>query len=63
MVCLNCSGEIFGEARIVDSLLGVAMWNKLHPEDERTELVLCSDACTLELGRRLGEQLRDQEVR
>jgi hypothetical protein len=44
----------------VDSVLGLGMWNALHPSDQRTALWFCSDTCTFAAGQRLGRAVRDE---
>jgi hypothetical protein len=46
--------------RRVDSVIGLAVWNHLHPTDQRTALWFCSDGCTLLAGQRLGRGVRDE---
>lgn len=57
MNCLNCDKPNAGH--LVDSGLGVAAWNHLHPEDKRATLPICDEVCAYELGIKQGERLRD----
>lgn len=50
--CEQC-GRIPAPRR-VDSPLGLALWNKAHPNDQRTALWFCSDECIVACGFRLG---------
>jgi hypothetical protein len=46
----------------VDSAIGLALWNRWHPDDQRSALWFCSDECTFWNGYGLGDRL-EQEVR
>jgi hypothetical protein len=56
--CDNCGRELEPDHRVVTSNLGLDVWNRVCPEDQRTELHTCDDACTLQLGRCMGWAIR-----
>jgi hypothetical protein len=56
--CDECGGQ--PAPHRVDSALGLGVWNLLYPDDQRTALWFCSDACTLLAGQRLGRGVRDE---
>jgi hypothetical protein len=55
--CQHCQKEA-AQPRVVDSLIGLAAWNMLHPEDPRTQMVFCSGLCILAFGLELGREVR-----
>jgi len=46
----------------VDSLLGLALWNRLYPEPARTALWFCTDDCILACGQGLMRHAIDRGV-
>lgn len=44
-LCLNCALPLPDPPFIVDSALGVAIYNKLHPDAPRVDLRFCSERC------------------
>jgi hypothetical protein len=35
------------------------LWNRLYPEDQRTELWFCSETCIFKNGLKLGKAFKD----
>ena len=56
MKCDHCGAE---DAKLkVDSAIGLAVWNRIFPDDRREALFLCSADCCLLLGKKMGEYLK-----
>lgn len=53
--CDHCGLQLQASRSIVDSRIGVATWNALHPQDPRQQLRFCDEKCTLMAGIKLGQ--------
>lgn len=60
MPCQNCGAPA---SLVIDSVLALAVWNTLHPDDRRTELHYCSHRCTYDHGVQQGKLWLDLKAK
>jgi hypothetical protein len=53
MICCDHCGREPAPV-VVDSVVGLAAWNRVYPDDQRTVLHFCSEGCTFLSGWTLG---------